>query len=135
MDVKRYIGIPYVPGSESFEGADCYTLCRMVSRNELGIELPDLNMLYAAGSTTKDAKSAFSTWENDLAHEWIEVDEPEEGDIVLFKFYGVAMHCGMYIGNNMCLHASEGSGSHIERLYGTPWEQRIKGIIRYGTDC
>ena len=139
MDVKKYIGIPYVTGGEDFNGVDCYTICRLFSKNELHKELPDHSKLYRDGSVTKQAQDAieqaFDEWEKSLSSEWIEVDEPDIGDIIIFNFYGAPTHCAIYIGNNTCLHACEGMGSHTAQLYGSPWERRLKGIMRYGTNC
>ena len=135
MDVKKYIGIPYVTGGEDFNGVDCYTICRLFSKNELHKELPDHSKLYSDASITTDAQGAFEQWDKALSSQWTEVEEPEIGDVIIFNFYGAPTHCGLYIGNNTCLHASEGMGSHTAKLYGSPWERRLKGIMRYGTDC
>ena len=135
MDVRKYIGIPYVTGGEDFNGVDCYTLCRLFSRNELGRELPDHSQSYRDGSVAEEAqgaiRDAFDEWKSSLASRWSEVDEPEIGDVIIFNFYGAPTHCAVYIGDNKCLHACEGVSSHLADLYGGPWERRMKGIMRW----
>jgi cell wall-associated NlpC family hydrolase len=134
MDVKKYIGIPYVSQSESFEGCECYSICRLFSRTELGVELPDHSQLYADASITKDVQSAFEAWDETLSSDWTEVDEPAIGDVIIFNFYGLPTHVAIYVGNNKCLHATEGVGSYLAELYGSAWERRMKGIMRFGTN-
>ena len=131
MNIRNYLGIPYKTGGEDFDGVDCYTICRLFSKNELGVELPDHSQLYSDASITSDAQQAFETWEDTLASSWIEVTEPQVGDVVIFNFHGAPTHCGLYLGDNNCLHASEGTGSYIAQLYGSPWERRLKGIMRW----
>ena len=135
MEVRKYIGIPYVTGGNDFNGADCYTICCLISKNELNIELPDYSNLYADASITKEAQLGFAAWNTSLSSSWTEVTEPEVGDIIIFNFYGAPTHCGFYIGDNKCLHASEGRGSYIAELYGSSWEHRIEGIMRYAAYC
>ena len=38
-DYSRYIGIPYMPGGESFAGCDCWGIVQLWYRNEMGITL------------------------------------------------------------------------------------------------
>lgn len=38
-DYSRFIGIPYVPGGESFAGCDCWGIVQLWYRNEFGITL------------------------------------------------------------------------------------------------
>ena len=131
MNVRKYIGIPYQTGGEDFSGVDCYTICRLFSQNELGKDLPDHSQLYRDASVTSDAQGAFEQWDQSLRSQWTEVSEPDIGDVIIFNFYGAPTHCAIFIGDNKCLHACEGMGSHLADLYGGPWERRMKGIMRW----
>ena len=131
MNLRRYIGIPYVTGGNSFEGCDCYTLCRLFNINELGNNLPDLSKLYKEASCLDEENKIFNSWGEKLKSNWQEVKEPIIGDVVLFNFYNTPVHCAVYIGKNLCIHASQGSTSHTEPLFGSDWERRMQGIIRW----
>jgi len=48
--------------------------------------------------------------------EFTEVADPEFGDILIIKLFGIESHIGIYIGAGKFIHTSKGSGSVIERV-------------------
>lgn len=62
---------------------------------------------------------------------WEEVQEPVQGDVLVFALYGVELdHVGVYIGDGQFIHATEHSGTCIERL--SRYRQKLKHMYRWG---
>jgi peptidoglycan endopeptidase LytE len=85
---KKLINIPYKFGGNSILGIDCSAYVKTVY-GFLGIELP------------RTAREQFKTGET------IERDDLSIGDLVFFKTYAsFPSHVGIYLGNNLFIHAS-----------------------------
>ena len=85
---KKLINIPYKFGGNSILGIDCSAYVRTVY-GFLGIELP------------RTAREQFKTGET------IERDDLSIGDLVFFRTYAsFPSHVGIYLGNNLFIHAS-----------------------------
>lgn len=85
---KKLIDIPYKFGGNSILGIDCSAYVKKVY-GFLGIELP------------RTAREQFHTGEA------VDKDELSIGDLVFFRTYAsFPSHVGIYIGNNLFIHAS-----------------------------
>ncbi len=85
---KKLINIPYKFGGNSILGIDCSAYVKKVY-GFLGIELP------------RTAREQFNTGEA------IERDQLSIGDLVFFRTYAsFPSHVGIYLGNNLFIHAS-----------------------------
>ncbi len=85
---KKLIDIPYKFGGNSFLGIDCSGYVKKVY-GFLGIELP------------RTAREQFNSGES------IEKEELSIGDLVFFRTYAsFPSHVGIYLGNNLFIHAS-----------------------------
>ncbi len=85
---KKLINIPYKFGGNSIIGIDCSAYVKKVY-GFLGIELP------------RTAREQFNTGET------IERDQLSIGDLVFFRTYAsFPSHVGIYLGNNLFIHAS-----------------------------
>lgn len=85
---KKLINIPYKFGGNSILGIDCSAYVKKVY-GLLGVELP------------RTAREQFKTGEA------IEMDELSVGDLVFFRTYAsFPSHVGIYLGNNLFIHAS-----------------------------
>ncbi len=123
--VNKYIGIPYVVRGESFDGADCLGLAKLIYREELDIQLPNYNNI---GTEDLDAAA------NEIAtHKdgWVRVDEPSEFCVVLLKLAGYPIHLGVCINNSEMIHSLKCHNSAIERFNGMKWNKRIEGFYVY----
>ncbi len=86
---ERWIGTPYKYGGTTRAGIDCSAFVKNVYK-ELGVKLP---------RTSKQQYVAT-----------IPVTNPDIGDLIFFKKKGRVYHVGLYIGNNIMIHASSKRG-------------------------
>ncbi len=86
---KKLVNIPYKFGGNSILGIDCSAYVKKVY-GFLGIELP------------RTAREQFKT-----GGETVDKDELSIGDLVFFRTYAsFPSHVGIYLGNNLFIHAS-----------------------------
>lgn len=129
MGILKYIGIPYVVGGESFEAADCYGLCKLYSKNELKVILP--NYMYSELNNEAVAEVAIKAAFHGLGDKWEKVDTPQHGDIVTFRIFGHEVHCGIMLEGTQFLHSLKGRSSCIEDLTHVNWSHRKTGVFRW----
>lgn len=129
MNLLRYIGIPYVVGGESFEGADCYGIAKLYSKNELGIQLP--SYMYSELDNEAVAEIAIKSALSGFGVGWEKVEVPQHGDVVLFRIFGREVHCGIMLSETEFLHSLKGRMSCIEDLTHQNWSHRKTGVIRW----
>jgi cell wall-associated NlpC family hydrolase len=109
-DIEVFIGIPWKIGGRDFSGIDCGGLCMLAGKLLFGINIPDL-WVYDDTNNLKAAQKAFS-W---LSGEASNIEEPDDGDIVVFKTPSGYLHYGIVVNGRM-LHISEGSKSKLSRI-------------------
>jgi hypothetical protein len=101
-DLSKYIGIPWV-----YRDSDCWALFKLMTREIIGIELPDLNL--PEKSSIKANSKIFH--EEMESPRWIKTKIPCFGSAVVF--YGnsnKAIHIGFAIDSRTVIH-SMGSAS------------------------
>jgi cell wall-associated NlpC family hydrolase len=104
--VVRYLGTPYVFGSNSERAVDCSAFTQQVFA-DYGVKLP---------RTSRDQWAAFADVKGGL----------QQGDLVFFSFSGKQIdHVGVYLGRGVFAHAnSYGSRVVIESL-DSPYYKRV----------
>lgn len=127
MDFKRYIEVPFFSQGRSFFGADCWGLCYLFYKHELGIVLPQLSNEY--DSVRNSEKIAQIIAEQKVA--WRKIDNPLPSHIVVLRLAGRETHVGLYMGRNRMLHTQEGTNSCQENLRNSRWKNRIAGFYAY----
>jgi len=130
MNIIKYIGLPYKVNGTVPDGADCWTLVKAFSKSELGLDLPAF--FYDEDSLIADASKHIEN-EMHLGRRWTKIDEPNIGDILIFRIRGIASHCGIYLGNGDFLHTLKGRNSTCEILDGA-WKQCLVGVYRWCPD-
>jgi len=125
MWTNDYIGIPFVEHGSSHEGCDCWGLVRLVYKEQLSIELPDLSEQY---SNTKDAGIQNIVFAQ--KPKWRTANKPQEFDVILVRMRGAEMHVGLVAGHNQMLHIRAGIDATIERFNTPVWNKRIIGFYR-----
>lgn len=135
---NKYIGIPYKHLGNSYDGIDCYNLCRLVLKQEKNIEL--------AGSSIDYCNIVDDDWYNKLSVSVFEqqaklnivqgnfkkVTQPTAFDIILMSIgsTNITNHCALYIGNNKILHTMIDRPSYTI-TYGGFYKQYTTGIYRW----
>ena len=100
-EAYTWVGTPYRYGGQSRSGADCSGFVLQVYLNALQIKLPR--------SSSAQAEYCRNVKRSDL----------RPGDLVFFsigKKKGGVNHVGLYVGNNMMLHASGSRGVMVSSL-------------------
>jgi len=129
MSTLKYLGIPYIVCGESFEGADCWGLCRLYSKHELHKELP--KYMYSNLDNEAVAEVAIKAAFHGLGDKWEKVDTPQHGDIVTFRIFGHEVHVGIMLNSTEFLHSLKGRESCIEDLTHVNWSHRKTGVFRW----
>lgn len=114
---KKLLNIPYKFGGNSILGIDCSAYVKKVY-GFLGIDLP------------RTAREQFNKGEA------IEKEELSIGDLVFFRTYAsFPSHVGIYLGNNLFIHASEkGKKVRVDNLDAPYFIKRFIGAKRLLTD-
>ena len=129
MWCNNYISVPFADKGRTRLGCDCWGLARIIYREQLNIDLPEL-LEYG---NTKDSKSIAELY--DVEHKvWSEVPLGEEKpfDILVFNIYGLPCHVAVVVDNGLMIHCEKGCGTHLsEYNKEAQWSQRLAGIYRY----
>ena len=112
---RKYIGLDY-------ERYDCYEIIKLYNKEVLK---RDLGKLYVARPSIRETEKIVHHQRDNF----VKVDSPTVGDIILFRVFGVACHIGMYINDKTFFHSRKTTGSCIEKL--SVWEKRVVGYYRW----
>lgn len=116
---KDYVGVEYEPPH------GCFRLVEQVFRGVYGIDLGKQD----AGLETAQNKDRTARVQKKLAEMTVQVQEPQEGDIVIVR--GRPWHIAVVIAPNMMLHSYNGGTSCVENYNDWRWVNRIEGFYRY----
>lgn len=122
MWADKWVGLPHAPLGRG-PAYDCLGLFLALQRERFGRELPDpaCTMLQAARDKTADQMRPL----------FQRVASAKEGDALLFRVRGQALHVGYALGGRDMLHMYyPEDGSLIECWTGTGWLGRLEGIYR-----
>ena len=112
INIRKYIGIPFVDRGDSFKGADCYGLLRLFYREEFGRYIADPLI------TCDKCYKVFSQYLIEIRKHWKEIPEPVNYCGVAIanepRLPNIVQHFGIYIDGKI-LHTLKGVGSHIVR--------------------
>jgi len=128
MDISKYIGIPYRNKGRTEEGCDCFGLVKLISKNELNIDIPEYTYRDA-----EDASQASRTLTSGR-EEWMKVIKPRIGDVIMLRISGLPVHIGLVIDSRRMIHSLRGHNSAIELFDCDKWKNRIDGFYRYESD-
>lgn len=111
MNFKKYIGREY-------NDYNCFDLVKEFYKDNFSIEIKN----YFEGGPVPD-RAAVSSLIISNKGDFVEVQNPVFGDIVVIKLYGIECHIGVVVDKGMFLHSTRGVGSNMERL------ERYKKLI------
>ena len=112
---SNLIGIPY-------SKKDCFEIVRDFYKQVLGVELK--HYYDSPGQEAYAARDLIYTSMGDF----VKVESPQFGDLVLLKIKGIECHIGIYLGNNQLFHSSRYTGSVIDRM--SRWQNVVSGYYR-----
>ena len=129
IDINKYIEIPFKPQGRDFSGCDCYGLIYLFYKTEYNKELPLLTNSYDNPHEHKRIQDLI-TLEMPILNV-VEIENPYEGCVVLFKFVGYTCHMGIYIGKNKILHVMNKSNSVCEKIDSIRLRGRLEGFYEF----
>lgn len=122
----QYVGLPYLTGGRDRDGLDCWGLVRLVHAEQFQNDLPSFSGEYDSPHDGKIEELIARNREG-----WGRVDDPQPGDVVVFRVWGGLQHVGVVTEPGFFLHVRTGRTATVERLDGSVWRNRIEGIYRY----
>jgi sulfur carrier protein ThiS len=130
MWYNKYVGIPYKEAGRDIAGIDCWGLLRLIYKEQYNIDIPSFSDSYTS-SKDRDLTTELIAQNKE---QWVQQENPEVGDGILFRVLGLETHIGVYLGDNKFIHAKEGHSSVIESLTSAKWKNRVTGYFRYTAD-
>ncbi len=126
--VNKYVGIPYKLHSASLNTCDCYGLVCLIYKDIFDIVLPDYHNNYGIDSNDQIINDIYSVEKE----KWIEVNNPDIGDVIYFIIAGQPKHVGLVVGDGKFIHnLTAGGSSAIGTYTNVKWKKRILGFYRH----
>lgn len=116
IQLKKYIGVPY-------EERNCFELVQVFYKENFDIEIK--NYFEGPVPSREECQTLIVSNKGDF----IEVKEPEFGDIVVIKFYGIECHLGIVVTKDQFLHTAKDIGCNIDRI--DRYKHMISGFYRH----
>lgn len=126
---NKYIKVPFKECGRDEKGCDCWGLTRLIYRDELGIDLPEL----IGYKDTDDRKKITDLYDAEhLRWKEIPLNEEKEFDVIIFRAMGLPTHVGVAIGGGFMVHCIRNVGTCIVNYRkDLAWNKRIVGVYRY----
>lgn len=117
IQLRKYIGRPY-------KKFNCFALAKEFYADQFKIDLSQ----YYEGDLAPDRHTVESLIISNKG-DFIQVEEPMFGDIVVIKLRGLECHIGVCVGNGNFIHSTIGVGSNMEKL--EKYSRLIAGYYRH----
>ncbi len=138
--VEQYIGIPFKERGRGRDGCDCYGLCRLIWKEQFGLELPDYLTTYESAKSGKEVQATLT--DNCLHNpEWNLIPYGKErlGDVAFMKGYykvegkwmAADMHVGLILAPGFLIHTESGIDSSIANYHQRLFKNRIVNFYRH----
>ena len=124
INVREYIGIPFLSRGRTKYGLDCWGLVAMILKEQYDIIVPDL-LEYNDALNRSETSEVININTPLVAGE--KLTNPVEGSVVVLSAGGLSAHVGLVIGGNMIIHTTKETGVLIEPLSSPRIKKRIKG--------
>lgn len=121
-----YIGLEYSDACWGPDYFDCWGLLAKVYKDQFNFDVIDDMAVY---KSRQDKVKRL----HEYLHFWKPVDDPQEGDAILFLIHGNEPHCAVYVGEGRMLHIVEGISACIQRIDDIKWKSRFEGYYRYSS--
>jgi cell wall-associated NlpC family hydrolase len=129
---SKYLSIPFVDSSSTFDGCSCWGLIRLAYKTELGIELPE----YAEIKSTDLIRIIKElTTEAEKIDPWLPVAQdrilPFDVCLMYIQHKRTIGHVGIVTHNKKVLHTEKGVGVALVPLNHYTIRERIAGFRRH----
>lgn len=125
VDVGKFIGVPFVKGGRSLEGADCWGLVYLYYL-EMGVEIPAYDY-YAIGINTRETLRKIQA---EKAAHWVRIEKPQRPDVVFMRHGDLQSHVGVYLGGGNFLHIETGRDAAVHNVKDWEWKHKVLGYYR-----
>ncbi len=122
--VKQAIGVPFKPHCYDYNGWDCWGLVVMAYQELYNIDLPRYNKQY---NNIEEKIQLFKLFDNGKKEQWVQIDVPIPGDVVIVYQSGIPIHIGLVYNKDKILHVKKGVETCLQRIK----DFRIEGFYRY----
>lgn len=104
-------------------GIDCWDAVRMGALRLYGLRLPDFPCVCTEDDVTPTM----------LAErvKWLQVEQPAEGDVVMFSISAMPWHVGLVLEPPLFLHCLRGRDLCVEQYDSLSWRHRLAGFYRW----
>jgi cell wall-associated NlpC family hydrolase len=116
IELRKYIG-------RSYDQYNCFDLAKEFYRDQFGLELR--NYFEGPVPDRKGVQSLIISNKGDF----VEVDSPQFGDLVVIRIKGVECHIGVATGDGRFLHSAIMIGSLLDRI--DRYKKVIAGYYRH----
>ena len=126
---NKYLCTPFKDKGRDEQGADCWGLTKIVYRNDLNIDLPDL----LGYTNTKDGKGIKKLFENERL-KWLKIPEGQEQpyDVAVFSIAGYETHIAIVVKRGWVVHClKEKNTIHSDYLREKEWKTALRGFYRH----
>ena len=109
----KYIGVPYLPGGGTMQGADCWGLVKLVLEAECGIRVADYGGIrYRTPADRRQV--ALEAREYATGFDRVPMGQERAFDGVLLREAGLPIHVGVVVERGLILHVSSRTDAVIE---------------------
>lgn len=119
---NNFVGLPFAERGRGPEAFDCLGLLIEVQSRVFGRVIRDPACSFADGLRPENRAV--------LEDQVIEAATPQEGDALLFREAGRALHVGIVVDQNLMLHSYHAAAA-VERWTGPIWFPKLAGIYRF----
>lgn len=110
---NKYIGRPWIAGTQGPDNFDCWGFVRYVLLHEYGFDVPPVNI------NPNNLRDVLYAFKNDLAFQaFYEVEKPQDGDVVLMRQSKNPIHAGLWldVDGGGVLHCVRGNGVVFQNI-------------------
>lgn len=101
---EKYAHIKFKDKGRDESGCDCYGFVRLILKNEMNIDLPDMLDIY---DSVDDKPTLERIIAEDKNSNWIEPPWPAPFDVAVIKLAGLPVHLGIVTKLNYLMHCQK----------------------------
>lgn len=133
MWYNKYVGLPFKCGGRDNGEYDCWGLVRAVLKEQVDIDLPELENLYFNKDidrrkfirSVNEYASCMDGWNT------LTLDGKYDTYDICWLRNGGPIHFGVMVDSHRFLHVERGCDSVIESLKSPAWTNKVRGMFRH----